>query len=63
MGEKMYMREIKGYKEEGEFVVFETYEDGIKEYCQRYDEYVLVNTTKYFKIKKELLKDLIRDFK
>ena len=31
----MYMREIKGYKEEGEFVVFETYEDGIKEYCER----------------------------
>ena len=59
----MYMREIKGYKKEGEFVVFETYEDGIKEYCEKYDEYVSVNTTKYFKIKRELLKDLIRDFK
>ena len=57
------MREIKGYKEEGEFVVFETYKDGVKEYYERYDTYVLVNTTKYFKIKKELLKDLIRDFK
>ena len=57
------MREIVGYKEEGEFVVFETYEDGVKEYYERYGTYVLVNTTKYFKIKKELLKDLIRDFK
>ena len=55
------MREIVGYKEEGEFVVFETYEDGVKEYYERYDTYELVNTTKYFKIKKELLKDLIRD--
>ena len=57
------MREIKGYKEDGEFVVFETYKNGVKEYNERYDKYELVNTTKYFKIKKELLKDLIRDFK
>ena len=56
------MREIVGYKEEGEFVVFETYKDGVKEYNERYDKYESVNTTKYFKIKKELLKDLIRDF-
>ena len=57
------MREIKGYKEDGEFVIFETYEDGIKEYNERYQIYELVDTTNYFKIKKELLKDLIRDFK
>ena len=57
------MREIKGYKEDGEFVVFETYEDGIKEYNEVYQIYELVDTTNYFKIKKELLKDLIRDFK
>ena len=57
------MREIKGYKEDGEFVVFETYEDGIKEYNEIYQIYELVDTTNYFKIKKELLKDLIRDFK
>ena len=56
------MREIVGYKEEGEFVVFETYKDGVKEYNERYDKYEFVNTTKYFKIRKELLKDLIRDF-
>ena len=55
------MREIVGYKEEGDFVVFKTYEDGVKEYYERYDTYELVNTTKYFKIKKELLRDLIRD--
>ena len=57
------MREIVGYKEEEDFVVFETYKDGVKEYNERYDKYESVNTTKYFKIKKELLKDLIRDFK
>ena len=56
------MREIVGYKEEEDFVVFETYKDGVKEYNERYDKYESVNTTKYFKIKKELLKDLIRDF-
>ena len=57
------MREIVGYKEEEDFVVFETYKDGVKEYNERYDKYESINTTKYFKIKKELLKDLIRDFK
>ena len=57
------MREIVGYKEEGEFVVFKTYKDGVKDYCEQYDTYVLVNTTEYFKIKKELLKDLIRELR
>ena len=56
------MREIKGFKEDGEFIIFETHEDGIKEYNERYKMYDLVDTTRYFKIKKELLKDLIRDF-
>ena len=57
------MREIKGFKEDVEFIIFETYEDGIKEYNERYKMYDLVDTTRYFKIKKELLKNLIRDFK
>ena len=56
------MREIKGYKESGEFIIFETYEDGVKEYNEMYNKYELVDTTRYFKIKKELLKDLFRDF-
>ena len=57
------MREIKGFKNDGEFIIFKTYEDGVKEYNEMYNKYELVDTTRYFKIKKELLKDLIRDFK
>ena len=53
------MREIKGFKDDGEFIIFETYEDGVKEYNKMYDKYELIDTTRYFKIKKELLKDLI----
>ena len=53
------MREIKGFEEDGEFIIFETYEDGVKEYNKMYDKYELIDTTRYFKIKKELLKDLI----
>ena len=53
------MREIKGFEEDGEFIIFETYEDGVKEYNEMYNKYELVYTTRYFKIKKELLKDLI----
>ena len=53
------MREIKGFEEDGEFIIFETYEDGVKEYNEMYNKYELVDTTRYFKIKKELLKDLI----
>ena len=53
------MREIKGFKEDGEFIIFETYEDGVKEYNKMYNKYELIDTTRYFKIKKELLKDLI----
>lgn len=53
------MREIKGFGEDGEFIIFETYEDGVKEYNEMYNKYELVDTTRYFKIKKELLKDLI----
>ena len=53
------MREIKGFKDDGEFIIFKTYEDGIKEYNEMYNKYELVDTTRYFKIKKELLKDLI----
>ena len=56
------MREIKGFKNDGEFIIFKTYEDGVKEYNKMYDKYELIDTTRYFKIKKELLKDLIRDF-
>ena len=56
------MREIKGFKDGGEFIIFETYEDGVKEYNEMYDKYELIDTTRYFKIKKELLKDLIRNF-
>ena len=55
----MSMREIKGFKDDGEFIIFETYEDGVKEYNKMYDKYELIDTTRYFKIKKELLKDLI----
>ena len=57
------MREIKGFKDDGEFIILETYEDEVKEYNKMYDKYELIDTTRYFKIKKELLKDLIRDFK
>ena len=53
------MREIKGFKDDGEFIILETYEDGVKEYNEMYNKYELVDTTRYFKIKKELLKDLI----
>ena len=53
------MREIKGFEEDGEFIIFESYEDGVKEYNEMYDKYELIDTTRYFKIKKELLKDLI----
>lgn len=53
------MREITGFKDDGEFIIFKTYEDGVKEYNKMYDKYELIDTTRYFKIKKELLKDLI----
>jgi len=53
------MREIKGFEEDGEFIILNTYEDGVKEYNKMYDKYELIDTTRYFKIKKELLKDLI----
>ena len=53
------MREIKGFKDDGEFIIFETYEDEVKEYNEMYNKYELIDTTRYFKIKKELLKDLI----
>lgn len=53
------MREIKGFEEDREFIIFETYEDGVKEYNEMYNKYELIDTTRYFKIKKELLKDLI----
>ena len=53
------MREIKGFKEDEEFIIFKTYEDGVKEYNEMYNKYELVDTTRYFKIKKELLKNLI----
>lgn len=57
------MREMRNYKEKDEFVIFDTYKDGVKEYDERFDKYVLVNTTEFIKIKKELLMQLIKELR
>ena len=42
-----------------EFINFYRFYIAVKEYNKMYDKYELIDTTRYFKIKKELLKDLI----